>query len=179
MFVDKHDVDDELKLWLALVWSERHNQWLIHAFSDNEDMFKAYLDIHKKNMFKVKTIKGKYWDIMNVVNHNLNAEIDISHLQTRMNNGKVKVIPIPATADEMDTFNNARRYLSFTGYDELYSDLYNTVGYLKDEYKEALNFILLGEMCVYALGKPGGTPLLDLMELDELRFFLKVHAETF
>ncbi|MBD5583932.1 MAG: hypothetical protein HDQ88_02535 [Clostridia bacterium] len=181
MFVHEYECDDDVKLWMALTWNEIHKEYLIHAFSDDKDMFDAYMSIHNKDAFKVTTYKAPLDEINKIANHNMHAEIDFYLLETRdpKHPSKVKKVPVPMTGDEMNQFNQYRAFMSFNGDEKLYEFIYNNVEYLADEYKDALMVLNMDEMCRYMLGKPGSTPFLNEVQFDELRFFFKVHAEKF
>lgn len=181
MFVHNYEDDDEVVLWMALTWNDAVKEYIIHAFTDDKDMFDAYMSIHNKDVFKVTTYKSPLEEINKIVNHNLHAEIDFYMMLTRdpKHPNRMVEVPVPMTADEKDIFNDSKLHMSFNGDDELYSSIYNNVEYLDDEYKDALTILSLDEMCRYILGRPGSTNILDNMSFDELRFFFKVHAETF
>ena len=74
----KYDRDDIVVLYIITFDDGRNNS--VQAWTDDKEMAKSYLEFHSSHRMKMRVIKKRLRDLMDVINQNRNDEISICNL---------------------------------------------------------------------------------------------------
>ena len=178
-----HD-DDEVTLYIASLYNEVYEDYVCHAFTDDKLLFELYIDFHNCKKFLITELKDTFKNFKSFINSNLHNEIYMMEGLVTVHPTKHKKIEvvIPLTEEEKGRFRDALEIYSFTFNMDMYSDIYNLVPYIKDEYREALMDIDFDQIAGKLLNKPGARKDIwksNNVVLDQVRFFRKVLDECF
>jgi hypothetical protein len=160
---------------------EGYTENVIKGWTDDKDLAKFFMEFHKCKNYRLKKLTKTMKEIGGILNNNAHEEISMAEIHTRdrKRNGEVKLIMIPMTRSELnfiqaETGNFVAGYVNYTA-------MYDTVQFLKNKYRRALDILLLtpimNNVCQNEVDEKHN--LLQYVDFDQLAIMYKCCPHEF
>lgn len=172
----KYD-DGDMVTYYFVVNDDGRNK-MIQGWTDDKNLAKSYMDLHKCKNYKLKTITKPFEEISAILEDNQHDEIQIKNILIRnpKKHNRAKYIPTPITDTEWRYINEECRTLLSSMVN--YAFLDTAIPYLKKKYKDDLkNILLIDSIGVTIHGKR--SPVLERISLDQMIVLLYSFKDNF
>ncbi|MCM1233261.1 MAG: hypothetical protein NC489_24350 [Ruminococcus flavefaciens] len=176
-----YDNRDNVTFYFIILRDENDNRQ-IHAWTDNKDLAKVYMEFHSCKNMSLKAVTNRYDRIVEVINENSQDEIGIYNITVRDPEKKkkhqknTKIVTIPATSSEMMVIRDEGANFMYTRIN--YSYLNSAIPYLKNKYQRALQQLFLQNI-IMKVTHNRTDPIIEEMEVDQLIVYLRTFPEQF
>lgn len=156
-------------------------QKIIQGWTDNKEIAKFYMEFHKCDNFKLKSLTDTIEAINKVAEENWNDEIKLFNIITRNRNKRknqeaYNTICIPATETELKFIREES--VTYMASRINYSLINDALPYLKNKYQKDLQSIFLPDIIRKTIYSQN-TKFSQLIEYDQLLILYKSFPENF